>query len=583
MTDSSAGAGSTSTAGEPAAQMQPPPAPPPPATSPEGGQPGSAESLAARSAAAAKAARDESSPVFGFLFFAFIGYVWFWNSVTSMLVRVLGGAAIVLVAVVWLVVLYQRGQGDAAWAAFRRQAVLLGWIALTVLGAPALAVLLRQSDRTLALKLATIMLLSFLPAWLYWQFIEGKGRALWDEFVTNLYRLGVDHPVALPRPPVQSVFYGLWRRNHDEALGDPKIERRENLYRKKFEGVYGTHTDDMSERVLVENGVPAILATVLFSLGWLLVLQPETVFTRTLFGREVTLAPAWVPLAEIRYAFLGAYFYSLQMLMRRYYQNDLKTSAYINAIVRVVVVVLLAWILSAVWAGAGGGEEGSSAAWRYGIAFTIGVFPDVGWQLLQKALKIPAQWIDESLRVRYPLSDIDGLNLWYQSRLLEEGIEDMQTLVTANLVDVMLHTRIPMDRLVDWIDQAVLLLHLPEEGADADAQAHGARALLGRLGIRNATELISVYDHRAMTFRVPSLASGSSEPALPVLVAVAETARREPVMHYIVQWKSFPYEYLSRVGEPPEETVGRYVPTAADRARRSLGIEPVSAEALAEG
>ena len=50
------------------------------------------------------------------------------------------------------------------------------------------------------------------------------------------------------------------------------------------------------------------------------------------------------------------------------------------------------------------------APWRYGVAFTIGVFPDVGWHLLQQLLKLPARLLDDSFRVRCPLSDIDGLN-----------------------------------------------------------------------------------------------------------------------------------------------------------------------------
>jgi hypothetical protein len=60
----------------------------------------------------------------------------------------------------------------------------------------------------------------------------------------------------------------------------------------------------------------------------------------------------------------------------------------------------------------------------------------------------------------YPLNQLDGLNVWYEARLVEEGIEDMQNLATANLVDVILHTRVPVGRLVDWVDQAQLYLHL---------------------------------------------------------------------------------------------------------------------------
>jgi hypothetical protein len=56
----------------------------------------------------------------------------------------------------------------------------------------------------------------------------------------------------------------------------------------------------------------------------------------------------------------------------------------------------------------------------------------------------------------YPLDQLDGLNLWYEARLTEEGVEDMQNLTTMSLVDVMLHTRVPPGRLVDWVDQAFL-------------------------------------------------------------------------------------------------------------------------------
>ena len=66
----------------------------------------------------------------------------------------------------------------------------------------------------------------------------------------------------------------------------------------------------------------------------------------------------------------------------------------------------------------------------------------------------------------YPLDQLDGFNLWYEARLTEEGVEDMQNLTTMNLVDVILHTRVPAGRLVDWIDQAFLLTHL--ERVDRD-------------------------------------------------------------------------------------------------------------------
>jgi hypothetical protein len=72
------------------------------------------------------------------------------------------------------------------------------------------------------------------------------------------------------------------------------------------------------------------------------------------------------------------------------------------------------------------------------------------------------------LDIDYPLNQLDGMNIWYEAQLAEENIDDMQNLTTANFVDVVLHTRVPVGRLVDWVDQAFLFLHL-------DRVEHGLR------------------------------------------------------------------------------------------------------------
>ena len=74
-------------------------------------------------------------------------------------------------------------------------------------------------------------------------------------------------------------------------------------------------------------------------------------------------------------------------------------------------------------------------------------------------------------------------------RLFEEGIEDLHGLVTANLVDVILGTRIPVDRLVDWLDQALLYLHVP-----AESSKRLPRDELRALGIRTATDLERAWE-----------------------------------------------------------------------------------------
>ena len=57
-----------------------------------------------------------------------------------------------------------------------------------------------------ALTLFAIWLLSFVPGWLYVRFLGLRADALWNEYVLNLYRLGVDDVKYLPPPPAESGY-----------------------------------------------------------------------------------------------------------------------------------------------------------------------------------------------------------------------------------------------------------------------------------------------------------------------------------------------------------------------------------------
>jgi hypothetical protein len=50
----------------------------------------------------------------------------------------------------------------------------------------------------------------------------------------------------------------------------------------------------------------------------------------------------------------------------------------------------------------------------------IGVFPIVGLQAIQSLIAKLFNWPVPSLKKDYPLSDLDGLNVWYESRLLPD-------------------------------------------------------------------------------------------------------------------------------------------------------------------
>src|SRR3954471_17937914 len=83
-----------------------------------------------------------------------------------------------------------------------------------------------------ALTVFAIWLLSFVPGWLYVRFLGQRADALWNEYVLNLYRLGLDEPMCLPAPPADSAYARL------PGASDGGQEKH-NIYRQKFNAYYG--------------------------------------------------------------------------------------------------------------------------------------------------------------------------------------------------------------------------------------------------------------------------------------------------------------------------------------------------------
>ena len=240
---------------------------------------------------------------------------------------------------------------------------------------------------------------------------------------------------------MNSEFYAEW-------LGDggALLAHRSNIYQEKFDAYYGKSVSRSGQRegppVRVEALFPVFLTTAALAVCW----------TSVLWSPRFTSDPAsfW---DVLKFGFLGAYSFILQMLIRRFFQSDLRPAAYANALMRLIVVLILIAALYQILPQ----DNPQSAAV---VAFLIGFFPLAGMQAIQRFTATALRVVVPSLNPPYPLNQIDGLSVWYEARLLEEGIEDMQSLATANLVNVILHTRVPVGRLVDWVDQAHLYLHL---------------------------------------------------------------------------------------------------------------------------
>jgi hypothetical protein len=159
---------------------------------------------------------------------------------------------------------------------------------------------------------------------------------------------------------------------------------------------------------------------------------------------------------------------------------------------RVILVAALVTAIHPLWS-----MWDLAASTELAFAFFLGFFPELGLRVIQQGLVGVLRTARPAREERYPLRQLDGINVWTQARLLEEGIEDMQNLSTANLVDLMLHTRMPINRLLDWIDQAFLYVRVQNgRGSGDDAGDGGDRALLRRYSIRSATDLLDAFEAR---------------------------------------------------------------------------------------
>ena len=385
-------------------------------------------------------------------------------------------------------------------SSFVRRAGVAIWLNLLVAGVAAATVVLtsappeglpaRETWAVGALKLFALWCLSFLPGWLYVRFLGLRAGVLWVEYVLNLHRLGWDRRESLPALPPGC-------QHHDAA---DHTESQANIYRLKFDAYYGRKvsrsavdaTDDEDFAVSVETLFPVFLCTTVLAVGWAAVLYDTA-----------ALAQPSGPWDALKFGFLGAYAFAVSMLVRRFFQSDLRPSAYAGVVLRIVLVLLIVATVHQLFM-MGSQSGGKLTATEMITAFVIGFFPLVGLQALQRVASKALRVAVPQLSPDYPLDQLDGLNVWYEARLTEEGVEDMQNLTTMNLVDVILHTRVPVGRLVDWVDQAFLYIHLEpvERKQLAERRRQGCldgrpsrsglatRIALRRVGIRTATDLL---------------------------------------------------------------------------------------------
>ena len=261
------------------------------------------------------------------------------------------------------------------------------------------------------------------------------------------------------------------------------------------------------------------VSTVLLTAGWHLVLYPTGALglaQLVVNGVSVRDFAMYVVgnLNVVSLGFLGAYFYSLGVLIRRFFAYDLYPSAFLQLIYRVIIVFVISLVLTifvpiatvalpeaaklslaAPFAGLpaapnGGIPLSGSTALAGALAFFFGVWTPSFYLWIPRLISSLPFAIDKEGSPQASVAQLEGVDLWVESRLNEEGIETVQAMATAAIERLVRRTYFTTARIVCWVDQALLYMHAGNGGqwmhAFRAAGIHKATDLIGAVGYATA-------------------------------------------------------------------------------------------------
>ena len=228
-----------------------------------------------------------------------------------------------------------------------------------------------------------------------------------------------------------------------------------------------------------------------------------------MFSRWIEDALAWGPgsfpaddsLLMLGMAFLGAYLWGVQYVLRRYITNDLEPAVFYGLSLRMLLAGALAVVIfNGYEVLAGNGPEGADAGgvvdtmWP-AVAFVLGMFPQRGLSWLRDRIPMLAPQTHPSVR-KLGLDIIEGISVHDRLRLEEYGLDNCFDLATVDFVPLAISTPYSARTLVDWIMQAKLCVYCGE--AISDLRQVGMRTIFDLEGMP-AEELETLANETSVT------------------------------------------------------------------------------------
>jgi hypothetical protein len=177
------------------------------------------------------------------------------------------------------------------------------------------------------------------------------------------------------------------------------------------------------------------------------------------------------------------------------------------------------------------------------LVFLVGIVPETGVTLIREWLsrRRGLGRLGGPLEERHPLTELEGIDLYDRARLMDEGVTNIEGLAHHDLIDLMLETRIPVPRLVDWVDQAILYLHLTPPAPAGPGPDDRAR--LRAYGIRTATDLETAHDAAKLRSKAEDgegllrVLDASPDARPPRLRVVLDALHDDEWLTYVRHWR----------------------------------------------
>ena len=264
-----------------------------------------------------------------------------------------------------------------------------------------------------------------------------------------------------------------------------------------MEEAFGAQVSRRTTRQLrFRHRSPMVITTVVLAVGWIVSLINLDAIPLGGAEAPLDLSRLFEPESNVlAFGFLGAYFFAVNSVLRSYVRGDLQPKAYSQITARVLVVAVLASVVAMT-------ELGGNRV-VVAVAFFAGIVPETVLQWTWEGVRQlrPGKATGrrraggrdnerDLMSENQPLTELDGIDLYERARLAAEGVANVEALAHGNLVDLLLQTRIPAGRLVDWADQAVsCYLHTA-----LGPQRRDLFDRLRTLGVRTATDLLVATD-----------------------------------------------------------------------------------------